>query len=103
METTYPAIYRCRACRAAGRPDAFRLVFTRSSESPNRVTDQHGVQRLTHYGVPAVACPGCGRQTNGRKVEGRVVESIVCGAKCLAAKGPSCDCSCGGANHGANH
>lgn len=32
--------------------------------------------------------------------KGRVVESIACTAKCLNAHGPSCDCSCGGANHG---
>lgn len=27
----------------------------------------------------------------------------VCGAKCLNSKGPSCECSCGGANHGSGH
>lgn len=26
-----------------------------------------------------------------------------CGAKCLAATGASCDCACGGKNHGAQH
>ncbi len=26
----------------------------------------------------------------------------VCGGKCRAARGPSCECSCGGSNHGAN-
>jgi hypothetical protein len=26
-----------------------------------------------------------------------------CNAKCMGAVGPSCDCSCGGANHGRNH
>lgn len=26
-----------------------------------------------------------------------------CDARCINAKGPSCDCSCGGENHGAGH
>ena len=25
-----------------------------------------------------------------------------CGSLCMGAKGPSCDCSCGGENHGAS-
>lgn len=49
------------------------------------------------------ACPGCGgslyvpagaeivAQENGQP----------CNAICMNARGPSCDCSCGGANHGA--
>lgn len=24
----------------------------------------------------------------------------ACGAKCMSSKGPSCECACGGANHG---
>lgn len=34
---------------------------------------------------------------------GRFSEKHVCGAKCLNSKGPSCECSCGGANHGSGH
>lgn len=38
-----------------------------------------------------------------RAVKGRFVESIICTAKCRNATGPNCNCSCGGANHGAGH
>lgn len=35
-------------------------------------------------------------------IRGRVTNH-KCDAKCLYAKGPSCDCSCGGKNHGSGH
>lgn len=31
------------------------------------------------------------------------VSAHRCNAACMGATGPSCDCSCGGANHGAWH
>lgn len=47
-------------------------------------------------------CSGCGRYFQVTQIRGRVSEH-VCGAKCLASKGPSCECSCGGKNHGRNY
>lgn len=44
------------------------------------------------------ACP-CGAWVTVAPLRGRVTEH-KCGAKCRASKGPTCDCSCGGANHG---
>lgn len=38
-----------------------------------------------------------------RPLNGRTVEAIKCDARCTGATGPKCDCSCGGANHGADH
>ena len=52
------------------------------------------------------ACSVCGRSLRtefGKLLYGRIVEEIVCGGKCMGATGPSCDCSCGGMNHGASH
>jgi len=46
---------------------------------------------------------GCGRifrLDGGRPIYGRYVEEVICNAKCTGAVGPSCDCSCGGKNHG---
>lgn len=34
---------------------------------------------------------------------GKFSDKHVCGAKCLNSKGPSCECSCGGKNHGSGH
>lgn len=36
-------------------------------------------------------------------LQGQFSEKHECDARCMAATGPNCDCSCGGANHGANH
>jgi len=35
------------------------------------------------------------------EVAGVVREDRACDGRCLAATGPNCECSCGGANHGA--
>lgn len=48
-----------------------------------------------------IVCRGCGRNRGAEAVRGRVSHKHVCGAKCLASKGPTCECSCGGKNHGA--
>lgn len=40
----------------------------------------------------------CGRM-KGVEVRGKHTER-ACGAKCQASKGPTCECSCGGKNHG---
>lgn len=38
-----------------------------------------------------------------KTLKGRLVEDKKCDRRCTGATGPSCDCSCGGANHGADH
>ena len=52
-----------------------------------------------------VDCPtgGSWRIDQGRPIYGRYVEEIVCSAKCTGAIGESCECSCGGMNHGGQH
>lgn len=66
---------------------------------------------LQHEGAPVLdtsigvyaPCPDCGQKVVLSAVEGRYKPEIACSAKCRNATGPSCDCSCGGANHGCNH
>lgn len=53
--------------------------------------------------APVSPCPSCGKPTKGSEVVGRVVEDVKCNAICQSAKYGSCDCSCGGANHGGAH
>lgn len=50
-----------------------------------------------------VACRGCGRNRSAVLVRGKFSPHHKCNAKCLASKGPSCECSCGGKNHGASY
>jgi len=42
----------------------------------------------------------CGGYARGFEIVA-VVSSHVCDARCMNAFGPDCECSCGGANHGA--
>lgn len=46
--------------------------------------------------------PCCGRKVSLKPVLARVTDH-KCGPKCTSALGPSCDCECGGKNHGADH
>jgi hypothetical protein len=50
---------------------------------------------------PAVTCPECGASSRLKGVTGKIVASVECSAVCTNAYGGSCDCACGGMNHGA--
>ncbi len=47
-------------------------------------------------------CHKCGKTMTFTAVAGEVTEK-PCGARCMASTGPSCECACGGKNHGASH
>lgn len=47
------------------------------------------------------ACPDCGATVRLKRLEGTHKPEVPCDARCTNAKGPNCECSCGGANHGA--
>ena len=65
-------------------------------------TDESG-RRISASDSNEWTCPKCGRWewVKGGTVNGTVSDH-KCGAKCLSAIGPNCECSCGGANHGKN-
>jgi hypothetical protein len=50
-----------------------------------------------------VACWDCGRALRFEQITGVFSAKHKCNAKCLASKGPQCECSCGGANHGGSY
>jgi hypothetical protein len=50
----------------------------------------------------AVRC-ACGAEALIRFMKVRVIETRACNGVCMGSTGPSCDCSCGGRNHGKNH
>jgi hypothetical protein len=54
-----------------------------------------------HNGV-WIKCP-CGSYGPAKSMNVKIVAEKVCGSVCMGAQGPSCSCSCGGENHGANH
>lgn len=51
----------------------------------------------------SVKCRGCGIERAAKMVAGKFSAKHVCAAKCMASTGFSCECSCGGKNHGAAH
>jgi len=50
---------------------------------------------------PIVICPTCGAAVHLHPVAGKFNPSKICSSKCVNATGFVCECSCGGANHGA--
>lgn len=79
-------IARCRTCKTHRRIEAgtelARGEFCFSTKSP----------------VVACVCE-TGRIMNAKPLRGRF-SNHKCGARCLASKGPVCECACGGKNHG---
>lgn len=95
---TVRVLYRHPACNAARR-----VVYTITDKWKFR--DEAGVEHeaaMRGESVPVAACPACGKLRLGHEVVGTVTDH-KCGSKCLNSKGPSCECACGGANHGAGH
>lgn len=45
-------------------------------------------------------CSQCGRMMSYAPLKGRTNPEHKCDARCMASRGPLCECSCGGANHG---
>lgn len=94
---------RCPRCKAAKSRLVTRTVYQ------SRHTDKFGHPRWEPYrwdyfvdGTTAAAAftCACGREVFWRDVDGKYKAEEKCGAKCQASKGPSCECSCGGMNHG---
>lgn len=102
-------IGRCKLCRAGvavvdaafgttRAHDGVRLVVDYAIADPDgrvyRAIDNGSNSAAFHAGCK------CGAWVTVRRVDGKVSEKHVCGARCLNSTGPSCECSCGGANHG---
>lgn len=51
--------------------------------------------------IPADPC-GHGRMV-AKAVHGRRSDAVKCDRRCTGARGHDCECSCGGAQHGADH
>lgn len=103
----------CRRCRGAGRPFVRRVdaVLADGKQWGFRVTVPGEPERRIHdprwLSVQCAACVAAGVNASAachylQRVEGRESKH-ECGAKCLNATGPSCECRCRGLNHGAGH
>tara|TARA_Y100000310_G_scaffold140673_1_gene140087 strand:+ start:463 stop:846 length:384 start_codon:yes stop_codon:yes gene_type:complete len=78
----------------------YRLTAVKFTNSEGREVGFRGE-------LPRIACSQCDYNKIGdnaimtaKAIKGRIVESVPCADKCINATGPSCDCACGGENHG---
>lgn len=101
-------IIRCPRCKRVGQRQLMRLTTTRKAyelpsgrAEPSHTSDPSYFDGSGKRASTSLSC--CGLELYGRDVQGSHSEKHRCGAKCLASKGPSCECQCGGANHGAGH
>ncbi len=100
---TVRVIWRCRR-RSCKHVWAFNYRLSEGSDIPYRLLADGTRRWLTEDRFNGLSCPKCGCSLpKGEQVRGRYSASHACGPRCLNAIGPSCDCQCGGKNHGANH
>ena len=92
-------IRRCKR-KSCGHVWARQYETAPNTRAPFRI-DESG-KRVFASDSYEWTCPKCNSQcVTGNTVQGFISEH-KCGAKCLSAIGPNCECSCGGTNHGTN-
>lgn len=97
MEYTGYAMFRCRkTCKNL----ATRAAVAR--EGNNYVTPEGGPAGKV-CAFPVGKCRGCGKWLYGEPIYGAHSDKTKCGARCMNAVGPSCECPCAGENHGAGN
>lgn len=97
---------KCRACKSAVVVESTPRVLISQAvvlgggpQQSFMIQPFELVAQLPGY----FACRCGGSVKNWQRLQARISDKHVCGAKCLNSKGPSCECSCGGANHGSGH
>lgn len=105
-------IYNCKKCKIGKRVDYPLGSWSKGTyariDSNGRTVQGGIVIACIGGGRPTVyqgdlefgLCPTCHHAMKYGVLDGTVVEGHVCDARCTSARGPSCDCSCGGKNHG---
>ena len=107
-------IYNCKRCKVGRRveypvrqPRCPRSVFARQDAAgrlftPGAWISSCGGGKPTVYGGdPLGLCPSCGKVMAFDALVATTRAEVRCDARCLGARGHTCDCSCGGKNHGA--
>lgn len=96
-------IGKCLSCKAISRRD-----YTEQRKSVvgkgmyMRETMRFGLQRASRFVFASedMCCPRCGKESwNAKKIDG-FATATRCDARCSDAKGHTCECACGGKNHG---
>jgi len=101
-------ICNCKRCKigkrvdySAGREKSGQYSWPyRIDDSGRRVfpgIEMHGISN--EIGGDG-KCPGCGKRMTWNYLKAVLVVEHKCDARCTNARGHSCECSCGGKNHG---
>ena len=101
-------IGRCKACRRGLRVEAQPGHLRRDGKA---VAAAYAIAGEVHRALLNCHADGCtvpcgcgaGRMVRLSPLRGRLVPEKACSPSCQNATGPSCECSCGGENHGLNH
>lgn len=109
MTETYIGKCKTKGCKHSTRVEMADVQEIDSYRKPNGVyTTPEGAEYiparpyiLNNMNVCA-RCPDHGVYRLAF-LQGRYSADHVCDGRCMGATGPNCECSCGGANHGANH
>jgi len=103
--TRYISMAECRGC---GRKRTSGLYVYQHSgvvlpKGSRFFMPESSVYASATTGSTMIDCAGCGNPQLAKEVRGRFNAAVPCNAKCTSAKGFSCECSCGGKNHGAGY
>lgn len=110
VQTTRRFILKCRAkgCKTALAFDCPLQTETRYTRGfvgvPGSAT-AYKVQAPIRHMLPEVYCVAHGRRVGwltANEIKGTVTD-CPCDGRCTSARGHSCECSCGGANHGSDY
>lgn len=113
MTTTQTATFNgaCKACgyklhiHTTDYRHGYEGTITAESGAQFAVGSWDGFGILGNFGPISIHfCKPRGRMARIRliEVQGKISKRHECNAKCMASIGPSCECSCGGKNHGAS-
>jgi hypothetical protein len=103
-------IYNCKRCKVARRVEypihlshGDYRVDSKGQHQPSSVwISACGGGKPTVYGgdTKMGICSSCGKMMTPGILKGYLKPEHVCNGICMSSRGPNCECSCGGANHG---
>ena len=98
---------RCKVCgtkRGMDCVDAGSMPDPRNpAYNSHYFVDALGIKHQENALGHIFATCTCGARVSMHTVRGTVNGAIKCDGRCESAIGETCECSCGGANHGASH
>ena len=87
-------------CSEHGRQEPARETYTDYRMMGGRRVVFDGLVRVRRSG-DKVFCSVCQQPAEAKTLKTNTNPDEQCGAVCQSARGPRCDCSCRGQNHGA--